>query len=391
MADDATIGPPLPGSPDPWAPAGMPTLRAGPPYVMAEMIAAEPALAERLLRRMAAGTALAEVAALVAEAAARGEPITTTGCGTSEHAAMALAALLADALPRGRAHLVRSRQALDLMREPQAAGVVLGISHDGGTSATNGAVAGSRAAGARTAIITVSPRSPAAGAAEIVIETGELDQSWCHTVGYLSPVVAGAALAGLVRGEALDPIAVRALLTIGLGEESAAAEVAAALARCRRLLVAGAGGDLVSARELALKVEEGSGIPATAWHLETVRHGHLAAADETAGLVLILTDAEPDGAPVRQRAARVLRAARALAMPAAGILGARLGTEIPQDLTPAGRLIAAEANAMPPLPEALIGCAVPLQLLALELAMARGRNPDAIGRDDPAHAAAATT
>ena len=44
------------------------------------------------------------------------------------------------------------------------------------------------------------------------------------------------------------------------------------------MVVAGSGLDYVSARELALKVEEGSGLPATALQTETVRHGHLAAA-----------------------------------------------------------------------------------------------------------------
>ena len=42
---------PLPGAPDPWASSTMPEMRGGPPYAMTEMIAAEPALAERLVRR----------------------------------------------------------------------------------------------------------------------------------------------------------------------------------------------------------------------------------------------------------------------------------------------------------------------------------------------------
>ena len=34
--------------------------------------------------------------------------------------------------------------------------------------------------------------------AEIVVETDELDHSWCHTVGYISPMVAAAAVGGHV-------------------------------------------------------------------------------------------------------------------------------------------------------------------------------------------------
>ena len=37
----------------PWAPSRMPPFRSRPPYVMSEMIAAEPAVAERLVRRLA--------------------------------------------------------------------------------------------------------------------------------------------------------------------------------------------------------------------------------------------------------------------------------------------------------------------------------------------------
>src|SRR5207247_6743540 len=113
--------------------------------------------------------------------------------------------------------------------------------------------------------------------------------------------------------------ALTALLAAGVAQVARAREVARALAGCRRLLVVGAGIDLVTARELALKVEEGAGLPATALHLESIRHGHLAAADHETGLVLILTDADPSGEPVRERAHGVFRAASALGVPAAAI------------------------------------------------------------------------
>ena len=45
---------PLPGAPDPWTGSSTPAPRDGPPYAMTEMIAAEPALAERLAARLAA-------------------------------------------------------------------------------------------------------------------------------------------------------------------------------------------------------------------------------------------------------------------------------------------------------------------------------------------------
>ena len=44
---------PLPGPTDPWDYAPTPSLRPGPPFHMTDMIAAEPALAGRILARLA--------------------------------------------------------------------------------------------------------------------------------------------------------------------------------------------------------------------------------------------------------------------------------------------------------------------------------------------------
>src|SRR5204863_5714500 len=140
-----------------------------------------------------------------------------------------------------------------------------------------------------------------------------------------------------------DPVALRALLEVAT-DPPAAEQAAGKLAGCARLFVTGTGIDLVSARELALKVEEGAGVPATALHTEEVRHGHLAAAGPETGIVLVLTHAEPAGEPVRERARPILRPARALQMPAVAILGARVGADVPAELTTAGRMTPPEPN-----------------------------------------------
>lgn len=385
MAFDPTV--PLPDAPDPWTGSDMPALRDGPPFLMTEMIAAEPAVAERVARRVAAQPATTALAARIRAAVAAREPILTTGCGTSEHAAMAVAAMIEDALgPDGPR--IAAVQAFELTRRPPGAGVVLAISHEGGTQATNAALAAAAAAGASTGLVTVSDRAPGASLAEWVITTGEQDRSWCHTVGYLSPMVSGAVVAGAIRGTPLDAISVRALLDAA-ADPAAAGSIAGALASCRRLLVAGSGIDCVSARELALKVEEGARLPAVAHPLETVRHGHLAAADAETGFVLILTDGEARGAPLTDRACAVLRSAAELGMPAAALLAADLGDDVPLALTPAGRAAVPLAQQLPRLVGAALATAIPLQLVAERLARARGTNPDTIGRDDPRQAAAA--
>ena len=75
-------------------------------------------------------------------------------------------------------------------------------------------------------------------------------------------------------------------------------------------------------------------------------------------------------------------------MPAAALLAADLGDDIPSALTPAGRMSVPLAGSLPRTAAAALATAIPLQLLAERLARARGKNPDSIGRDDPRQAAA---
>jgi len=385
---------PLPGAPEPWAPSNMPVLRDGPPFAMTEMIAAEPALAERLLARMASDPVLPYVSEAIRAAAATGQPIMLTGCGTSEHAAMVAAALIDDALrSTGEAEATDPRvsavQAFELARRAPSNGVVLAISHEGGTWATNEALRLARAAGASTGLITVSLRSPGAEIAEMTLATGEQDQSWCHTVGYLSPILAATAIAAELRSQPLDPSVVRATLQAAAAADAAAEAIAGAVAGATRLLLVGSGMDYAIARELALKIEEGARLPATAHLLETIRHGHLAAADETTALVMVLTDADGWGMPLLERSLAVLRSTQALGMPAAVIVAADLDPSVPPELTPAGRVVVTGPAELSRPVAASLASAIPMQLIAERLARARGANPDAIGREDPRQAAAA--
>ena len=377
---------PLPGAPDPWAASEMPRYRSRPPYVMSEMIAAEPALAQRLVRRFARSDALDRLAALVRDAVGAGEAVATTGCGTSMHAAMGLAELLNEALEPDGGRGVASVEALETLRWPIRGGVLIAVSHEGGTPATNEALRAAREAGARTALITVSDRSPAAAVSDIVVATEEQDQSWCHTVGYLSPLIAGVATAARISGTRPDAAAIHALLDVA-NEPRAAADVAAGLSGVDRLVVVGSGIDHVTARELTLKVAEGARLPAQALELEEVHHGHLAAASRWTGLVLVLADRDADRL-VRERAAGALTAARILSMPAAAILGERTAGEIPAEATPAGRIVVPHTDRVRGVAGDLLGPAMALQLLAERLARARGINPDTLGREDEAQAAA---
>jgi fructoselysine-6-P-deglycase FrlB-like protein len=381
----------LPSAPDPWAPSEIPAWRDGPPYAMTEMIDAEPALAARVADRLLSSSVLEAVADALREAAHDRLAITTTGCGTSQHAAIAVAALLADALASAGLSddRVGAVQAFELSRRVPRGGVVVAVSHEGGTAATNDALRAAATAGAATVLITVSDRSPGAALAGRVLATEEQDQSWCHTVGYLSPLVVGACLYGALRESAPEPEAIARQVAAG-SDPTLAGSMAARLASTDRLLVVGSGADYAAARELALKVEEGARLPAVAHELETIRHGHLAAATERTGLVMVLTDAEGRGSALQDRAASVLRAAQALGVPAAVIAAADLAGAPERDLATAGWQSVTLEPSLPRIVAATLASVIPLQVLTERLARARGTNPDTIGREDPRQAAAAS-
>jgi fructoselysine-6-P-deglycase FrlB-like protein len=393
---------PLGGAPDPWVGSEMPPRRVAPPFHMTEMIEAEPALAGRLLERLAdpAGPA-ARLAHELRSAAELGRPILVTGCGTSEHGALATAEILREALwaiglpgAPGRTGTPIAVQAFEASLEAELAGpggVVIGISHEGGTWATNQALERARASRARVALITVSDRSPGAALADIVVATDEMDESWCHTVGYSSPIVAACAIAGHLTGRPITPRSATAALRVGLtnAEVRRTEAIAGRLAGIDRLIVVGSGADRPAARELVLKVEEGTHLPAAMRDLETMLHGHLPGTDSRTGLVLVLTDTSTGAEARVRRAADLLRAASEIGIRGAAILAARYAATVDQTLTPAGRLIVPASPGLPPAVAALLGTVVPLQLLTERLARARGVDPDPMRRDDPLYLRAA--
>ena len=391
MTDEATFDPTatLAGPPDPWQGAVTPSLRARPPFHMTDMIAAEPALARRLVERLAGRGPAAELADAIRSTLGGGEPVILTGCGTSEHAAMAAAEIVTEAaaaagLPDAA---VRSEQAFELSLAPPSRGLVIGITHEGATTATNAALRAARDAGRSTAVITVSHRSPAGRVADITVETEELDHGWCHTVGYLSPLVAAAAIGAHLSGRPLDGAAVQELLAAGTRDEDGAESIAGRLADASRLLVIASGADRPAGRELVLKVEEASWLPSAYRDLETFLHGHLPATDATTGLILILTDRDRRDERMA-RARQALAAAQVIGIRAAAIVTEGVDSALPRDLTPVGRLVVPEAGGLPAPVAALIASAMPLQLVTERLARARGTNPDPIRRDDPLYVAA---
>jgi glutamine---fructose-6-phosphate transaminase (isomerizing) len=324
-----------------------PELRDGPPWAMEEMIQAEAGLPEAI----AGSDDTAWLAERIKTHASGAGPILFTGCGTSEHAARAAHAIVRERFPAASLDV---RDAFEARLSPPARGLLVAFSHEAGTQSTLAAAQSAVDAGAEAALVTAHPERVPAGIHTVA--TPLHDRSWCHTVAYVSPLLVHALGAGLTveRAGAL----IEAALAAGAPDVSA-------LAGCRRLLIVGSGVDEITAWELALKLEEATFVPATPLGAEKVLHGHLPAADEHTGLVLLRYD--PDHADERDgRSANVAAADAVLGMPTVA-LGAAVATRT----------------------EALLAGALGLQLLTLALCMALGTNPDLIRRDEPLYREAA--
>jgi len=250
-----------------------------------------------------------------------------TGCGTSFHAAQTVGAAV---------------QALELVLDPgREADLLVAVSHEGETALTLEAV---RAWQGPKWLVTGKAESPLAEACdEVVVCTPEIEQSWCHTASYTCAVATLAAL----RGEDVSwlPGAVQDVLD---GERLSVSDH-------ERWLVAGAGRDWPTAQEAVLKLREGAFVAAEAYETEQLLHGYLAAVDERVRCFVL----EGEGRAA-ERAAGAVRALKELGC---------------------------DARLVPTVHPAVD--VVRFQLLTLDLAGARGVNPDRIHRDDERWARAA--
>lgn len=242
------------------------------------------------------------------------------GCGTSFHAAQTGG---------------YGVDALEAVLRPPEADVLVLVSHEGETPLT---LEAARAFDGPKWLVTGTADSELAALCdEVVVATPELDPSYCHTASYSCAVAALAAL----RGDDVSwlPDSVAGVL---------AAEPFPVSAHDRFLLV-GAGRDWPTAQEASLKLREGTYVAAEAYRTEELLHGHLAAIDESVRCFVL----EGEG----RAAARAADAVAALT---------ELGCEV--TLLPTRHPVVD---------------IVPFQRLTLDLAAARGVDPDWIRWDDP--------
>ena len=232
--------------------------------------------------------------------------------------------------------------------DPPDHGLVVAISHEGGTTST----LATTTAAPRRVLITAQPGGEGEGV--LAVATPRHDMSWCHTLAYISPMLAvSLALEATTAEEA------ELLIAAELAARPARRADAERLAGAARLLAVGSGLDEITGAELALKIEEAVHVPVTPLGAEKVLHGHLPAAGAETGAVILRLD--PTHGERRDARAQDLAAA-------AEVLGMPVAT-----LRPAAPVAGPTG--------ALLAGALALQLLTLELAHARGTNPDLIRRE----------
>lgn len=264
------------------------------------------------------------------------------GTGSSQHVAHLGAAMLQDA---GRsAHAVSSMQ---FVRNAPIVGPhdgVVIVTHSGSSAYSMAARVLAFSAGLQT--ITITHRGTALND---VIETTATETSETHSVGYTAALLA----MGLLSAEmGADSITLEALAGVPSAVGAALTDTGTQQvpAPSRALVFAGAGPTAITAKEGAVKVREAAHLLGEGFDAEYLLHGSgtvLTSADHLVALVTPDDDGLVDG---------VARAAEA-----SGVGVTRV----------------AEPAPLPPL-LAQIPYAARLQVLALRLALAKGRNPDVV-------------
>ena len=371
------------GASDWYDPAIYPERRDAAPWVMEDMIGAQASLPEGL--RASLGDTAPRLVEMLRAAAGAGEPIVVSGVGTSGHSARTVALILNVAMGKSAvaAGPVEARLSADEALAPREGGLCLAISHGGLSKSTVRALTAARAAGAKTVLITAAGNTPAQDIADVVLTTPLRDKSYCHTVGYTSPMLTAFYLASTYRGEEFPAPGLVGYLRTLLTMRSVALKIGGELAKAHRLIVAGSLIDDPTARELALKIAEGAWVPTTMLGVEDTLHGHLVGHDASSALVVVATGGpHPDRAA--QGAHELLMSARRIGLQTATIVSADLeGTMQDEDVS-AGKLVIPQA-ALPETVTSLLGGAVALQLLTVGLVHARGTNPDFLRREQAAY------
>jgi len=327
-------------------------------------ICEQPTVADRIL-----STGIQQVTR-VAEVVRRAAPraVLLTARGTSDHAALYAKYLIEVGLGLA-CGLASTSTSTVYGANPDLHGVLwVGISQSGGSPDLVESTAGARRAGALTLAVTNNPDSPLAAAAQLHLDVlAGPELAVAATKSYTAQLLTLWLLVSAWR-EA-DPTPANRLpeLLQQAVHADGVAEVAARYRFVERLVITARGYSYPTAREAALKLMETSYLSAQAFSGADLMHGPLAMVDADRPVIAVV----PQG-PGGQAMAPVLAALSDRGADVCLVAP----PEVDADATVRLNLPPALHH---PLPEDLAPVVqiVPLQRLALEMAVARGLDPDA--------------
>ena len=326
---------------------------------MSAEIAAQPeVLAASVLRH----SEIAEVARVVSARKPRFALLAARG--SSDHAAT-YAKYLIEVLLQLPAGLVSPSATTLYGARPDLSDVLMiSVSQSGGSPDLVEVTEVARAQGALTVAVTNTPDSPLNGVAEHAIDIGAGPElAVAATKTYTATLLSLYLLIDAVRGGTGEAVRdIGALAASALDDtEDQVAESVQRLRFVERVLTTGRGYSSASASEAALKLAETSYLAARAYSGADLLHGPVAAVDEETAVLAVTSKGHGGSAMVDVVKAVRARGADVLAVgSAAGEVGANSHLVLPDS-----------AEEVAPILEIL-----PLQRIALGLALARGGDPD---------------
>lgn len=332
---------------------------------MATDIAEQPGVYGALLEP-ASVTAIEQVARAIAER--RPKHVVFTARGTSDHAALYAAYLTEIRLSLPAALASPSAMTVYGARPDFSEALVVGVSQSGGSPDLTEVLKIAREQGALTLAVTNNASSVLNETAELTVDVAAgHERAVAATKTYTAELLALLLLVEAIRGGGSVPADERAVLSTlpGLAEQTLRDETPAQLAdRYRfagRVVTTGRGYAYPTAREAALKLMETSYLAALAFSGADLLHGPLAMADPDVP-VLAVVGSGPGGTAMKDVLDRLdERRADVVTIGSGEVAGA------------AARLAVPEVDERY---SALLDI-LPLQKLALAIALSRGENPDA--------------
>ena len=351
------------------------------PFHTYDMIRGIPAAFRETLRRLAAPAA--EEGARLADRSS----LVVTGCGTASYAARLAAHFASSPSDRIRSSEVDAFELSAYGPRLDRRSAVIGISHSGITKTTVDALRGAKDRGARTVGITHFPGRPIADASDAVLVAGDgPDLSRCHTKCYVAGALAAAMVALEWRvaagGEpraAIQSVQEKLSTLPSLmenvlrGSEGPAERLAGEMLPRRFLGVFGAGPNLPTALETALKLRESSFLPVQGMELEDFVHGSWQPLDRESLIFVVATEGH-----AQARAMDLLQAAHAVGAHTVAVVteGDREVTELADIAFPVPRV----DEILSPFLNI-----IPLYLYAYYSSVMRGHNPDFLRYLEPAY------